>query len=539
MKIKKFLLDQIRTGNLSEEESGAMLRELLALEVDKSGRGAVDTVSHAPIAITGYSCKLPSAENPEAFWNVVRAGQSNVRTFPPSRLLDFARTKRSIYEEYAPNIEALQTSKLLEGGFFERVDTFDPRFFGLSPAEAKVMGPPERFFLETSWAALSHAGYTRDDLAGSNTATYCAYTPDVPAEYRKILQDDEPQAALYNNPGAIGYHLAHWLDLRGATMIVETTCSSSLSAIHLALRALRSGECDRAIVTGISMYLFPLFRDLTDRVGVTSPTGRCRPFDAEANGFVLGEGAVSFVLRRLDDAVAHHDAVHAVVRGSAINTNGRTSNLMAPSPARQTELIVRAWKDAGLENVTPDYVETHGAGTKLGDPVELQAIGEALSPDLPEPCVIGAVKGNVGHLFDASGAVSLLKVVLSLKHHWIPGIAGLSEPSSLLPLQRGNLSLSTGAGKAWNNGRVRRAGVMSLGINGTNAHVLVESPAVGEGTREGSRPFEVCCLSALGLGALWRMIDALATSLEETDATLKDVCWTLARRRDTFPFRLS
>ncbi|MFE9775281.1 type I polyketide synthase [Streptomyces sp. NPDC005931] len=432
-----------------------------------------DTTRQPDVAVVGIGCRLPGgAHSPDAFWELLRSGADAVGTLPAGRWND--------YRQASPAHAAVVDRVIRHGGFLDDVEGFDAEFFGISPAEAAEMDPQQRILLEVAWEALEHAGLPADRLAGTRAGVYVGACAD---DHGRAALEDLPSIGARTGTGAamsiIANRLSYVLDLRGPSMTVDTACSSSLVALHLARRGLVTGECDTALVGGVNLLLSPGVTINFGESGVLSPDGRCKPFSAAANGYVRSEGCLVVVLRRLDDALRDGDRVLAVVRSSGTNQDGRSNGLMAPNPAAQEALIREVWDDSGLDPAAAGYLEAHGTGTPLGDPIEATALGAALGRRRPSgsPLTIGSVKSNLGHLEGAAGLAGLVKCALSLHHGLIPATLHHAAPHPRIPFAELGLAVADQP-LTWSRGdRPRTAGVSSFGFGGTNAHaVLVEAP---------------------------------------------------------------
>ncbi|HEX8113090.1 MAG TPA: beta-ketoacyl synthase N-terminal-like domain-containing protein, partial [Kofleriaceae bacterium] len=380
-----------------------------------------------PIAVVGMSCRFPGASDPHAFWSLLRGGGDAIREVPPERW-DLERW-------YAPEPGRPGKMQTRWGGFLDDIDRFDAAFFGISPREAEEMDPQQRLVLEVAWEALERAGLAPDRLLGTEAGVFLGLMNTNDYAARKRLHDDPARIRAHHGTGiaasiAAG-RLAYLLGSTGPAMAIDTACSSSLVAIHQAMRSLRSGECRLALVGGVNAILSPEITVAYSQAGMLSPTGRCRTFDASADGYVRSEGCGMLVLERLSDAVAGGRAVLAVLAGAAVNHDGRSSGLTAPNGSAQCAVIRAALDDAGLTPADVDYVEAHGTGTRLGDPIELHALAEVFG-DRPRPLRVGSVKTNVGHLEAAAGVAGLMKVILALQHREIPPHLHLREHTPLL-----------------------------------------------------------------------------------------------------------
>ena len=353
------------------------------------------------------------------------------------------------------------------GGFLEHVDQFDPLFFGLSPREAEKIDPQQRLLLEVVWEALEDGGIPPETLGGTKTGVFFGISgvdySRIPAQFEDHYQQISVHSGTGNALSIAANRVSYLLDLRGPSLSVDTACSSSLVALHLAVRSLRSRESDAALVGGVNHILTPETTIAFSRSRMLSPTGQCRPFDALANGYVRGEGCGVVVLKRLSDAVAAGDRIMAVVRGTAVNQDGRTSGITAPNSLSQQAVLRMALAEAGLTSRQISYLEAHGTGTPLGDPIELDALGALFvrkSPDDPL-CHLGSVKANIGHTETAAGIASLIKVVLMLQHGQIPGQAHLEQLNPHISLQGTRLEISREP-ISWSTEGSRLAGIQRI-----------------------------------------------------------------------------
>ncbi|MDQ2873909.1 MAG: acyltransferase domain-containing protein, partial [Actinomycetota bacterium] len=511
---------------------------LLAL---RQARARIETLEHAgsePLAIIGIACRFPGgADTPDRYWQLLRSGTDAISEVPADRW--------DINKLYEADPEAPGKMTTRWGGFLPQVDQFDPQFFGISPREAESMDPQQRLVLETSWEAIERAGIAADTLAGSQTGVFlgagnCDYS-------LLALKSAEPlrNAGLHRVTGSatniIAGRVSYTLGLRGPCLIVDTACSSALVAVHLAAQSLRSGECDLALAGGVSLMLAPELSIMFSKAHMLAPDGRCKTFDAAADGFARGEGCGVIVLRRLSDALAHDDPVLAVVRGSAVNQDGRSSGLTAPNGQAQQAVIRQALASAQLDPAQIGYVETHGTGTALGDPIEVQALAAVLSQDraADDPVLIGAVKTNVGHLEAASGVAGLIKTVLALYHQEIPPSLHFQHPSPHIPWAELPVTVPTRL-VPWPAGdRPRLAGVSSFGFSGTNAHVILgEAPQRPAAVPQASRPVHLLCLSAKNETALSELARRYQRFIAAVpSAALADVAHTANAGRAHFTHR--
>ncbi|MGW2780308.1 SDR family NAD(P)-dependent oxidoreductase [Streptomyces populi] len=491
-------------------------------------------VPDEPLALVGMSCRLPGGvSDPEDLWRLVAEGRDAVGPFPADRW--------DVESLHDPDPEAPGKSYAREGGFLDDLESFDAGFFGITPKEAEAMDPQQRMLLETAWEALERAGIVPGELAGSSTGVYVGmFGSDYLAGSR--LDQLDGYVGTGSAPSVASGRLAYTLGLNGPALTVDTACSSSLVALHLAAQALRSGECDLALAGGVTLMVTPGTFVEFSRLRGLSPTGRCRSFSDDADGAVWAEGAGMVVLKRLGDARRDGDEVLAVLRGTAVNQDGRSQGLSAPNGPAQEQVIRRALELSGLEPADIDYVEAHGTGTTLGDPIEANALAEVFGTSRPEgrPLRLGSLKSNIGHTQAASGVAGLIKVVQSLRHQSLPRTLHAGTPSRHVDWDDSGLHLLRETA-AWpsTGGRVRRAGVSAFGISGTNAHLIVEEagPAEVPAEEETAPGATLFALSGRGEAAVRGQAARLARRLDE-DVALSDVAHTLARHRSHFERRV-
>ena len=426
-----------------------------------------------PIAVVGMGCRLPGGvDNPAEYWRLLRDGASGIVRVPKDRWDADAC--------YSADHTVPGTICSRDGGFLTswQPDEFDAEFFGISPREAAGMDPQQRLLLEVAWEALENAGITAKAIRGTQTAVFVGsttYDYSLSIARKLRLQDIDPYIPFGNAPNFAAGRLAYFLGVHGPAVVVDTACSSSLVAVHLACQSLRRRESDHALAAGVSLILSPENSIGTSRWGMLAPDGRCKTFDAGADGYVRSEGCGAVVLKRLGDALRDGDPVLAVVRGSAVNQDGRSSGQTVPNGPAQQAVVRAALAASRLQPADIDYIEAHGTGTTLGDPIELDALSQVFAErDGAAPLVLGSVKTNLGHLESASGIAGFIKTVLSVRHGHIPQHLHFNE---LTPHASAGASRFTIAAQPmqWSaTGRARRAGVSSFGVSGTNAHVVVE-----------------------------------------------------------------
>lgn len=512
-------------------------RALLAVETMQAKLDAAERAKSEPIAITGMGCRFPGGViDPDSFWRLLRDGAHAITEVPADRW--------DIEALYDPDPDAPGKMSTRWGGFIKDIDQFDPQFFGIAPREASGMDPQQRLLLEVCWEALERAGQATGQLAGSPTGVFIGV---ISSDYGQLWARSADPSRIdgYFGTGTalsiLAGRLSYVLGLQGPSMSVDTACSSSLVTVHLACQSLRARECDLALAGGVNLVLTPEGTIYFSRVRAMAGDGRCKAFDARADGFVRSDGCGVVVLKRLSDALAAGDPILAVIRGSAVNQDGRSGGLTAPNGPAQQAVIRAALANAKVEPARVQYVEAHGTGTALGDPMEVQALGAVMRVGRPpdQPLAIGSVKTNMGHTEAAAGVAGLMKVVLALQHREIPPHLHFEQPSPhiawndlpvVVPATRTPWPATAGP---------RIAGVSSFGFSGTNAHLIVEEAPPGNNRAEiESGPASLLPLSARSPGALRELARRYQQALMSGDA-LHDVCYTAGVRRSHHEHRLT
>ncbi|NVJ06369.1 SDR family NAD(P)-dependent oxidoreductase [Myxococcus sp. AM001] len=506
----------------------------------KARRAAVDGAE--PIAVVGMSCRLPGGvRSPEDYWRLLADGVSAVREVPAARW--------ALDDWYDADPEVPGKTYSRHGGFLDDIDAFDAAFFGISGAEARSMDPQQRMLLELSWEALERAGMAVDRLSGTPTGVFLGICLSDYALLELNASDARGINAYSGSGGVLSVaagRIAYALGLEGPTFAVDTACSSSLVATHLACQSLREGECDVALVGGSNLLLSPRMTVYFSKLKALSPDGACKAFDSSANGYVRGEGAGVVVLKRLSEALADGDPVLAVIRGTAVNQDGRSNGLTAPSRHAQERVIESALRQGGVAPLDVGYVEAHGTGTSLGDPIEVQALAAVLGRGRPatSPLGIGSVKTNLGHLEGAAGIASLIKAILALRQRELPRSLHFKEPSPHIPWAELPVEVIS-EHRAWRvpEGVRRIAGVSSFGFSGTNAHVVLEEAPKGGPRAEAPAPVErpeLLVLSARSAESLREAAGRLSAMLAGgEDAAWRDLCYSASCRRSHHAHRLA
>ncbi len=492
-------------------------------------------MNNQEIAAIAMSCRLPGAKNVEEYWQNLISGVESISRFSDEELL-----AEGVKPELLSNDDYVRA-----GGVLSDIDLFDASFFGMSPSEAKLMDPQQRMFLECAWEAIEQAGYNPDIYdgligvyAGIGINTYLINNIYQNQEIMKLV--NLHQLVTANDKDYLPTRVSYKLNLKGPSINVNTACSTSLVAVHLACQSLLNGECDMALVGGVSARIPHKVGHLYEEGMILSPDGHCRAFDAGAKGTVGGNGVGIVVLKRLSDAIAEGDAIHGIIKGSAINNDGSLKiGYTAPSIDGQAAVIAEAQAVAGVEPETISYIEAHGTGTELGDPIEIAALKQAFAKkkDKKNFCAIGSVKTNIGHTDAASGVASLIKTVLALKHEVIPPSLHFNKPNPKIDFANSPFYVNAELSEWKSNGVPRRAGVSSFGIGGTNAHIILEEAPPVEASGA-SRQAQIMVMSAKTSTALDRMSENLAVYLEQNpEVKIADVAYTLGVSRKEFNYR--
>jgi acyl transferase domain-containing protein/SAM-dependent methyltransferase len=488
-----------------------------------------------PIALIGIGCRYPGgADDPESFWELLRDGVDAISEIPADRW------DRDAF--YDPNPDAPGKISTRYGGFLRDVDRFDADFFGISPREAAGIDPQQRLLLEVSWRALEDAGQAPDRLFGAAAGVFVGISSfDYP-----LLQFREDPAGFLDAYYATGIahsvasgRLAYTLGLRGPALSIDTACSSSLVAVHVACQSLRAGECDLALAGGVNLILGPVLHVALSKARMLAPDGRCKAFDASADGFIRSEGCGVVVLKRLRDATADGDRIRAVIRGSAVNQDGRSSGLTAPNGPSQEAVIRAALRNARIDADRLQYVEAHGTGTALGDPIEARALASVVGEG-GSTCRlrVGSCKANIGHAEAAAGVAGLIKVALALGHDEIPPQPHFERPNPHIDWSRMPLDVFAERSPWPAGASPRLAGVSSFGFSGTNAHVVVEeAPEPRPAPSATERPLHLLTVSARSPEALRELVGRYADTMAESPVPLADLAYTANAGRSHFAYR--
>ncbi|MES2942446.1 MAG: beta-ketoacyl synthase N-terminal-like domain-containing protein, partial [Pseudomonadota bacterium] len=506
-----------QSPELTPLQKAALAMKKLRARVDE-----LEQAASAPIAVVGLGCRFPAgSNNPDEFWEAVRSGRDGSMEVPAERW--------DIDSLYDPTPGVAGKMYVRNSCFIEEVDQFDPLFFRISPREAIGIDPQQRLLLEVAWEALEDAGIAAPTLVGSRTGVFLGISTN---DYSALLartahgSGSNATAGAGNAASVASGRISYTFGFQGPCVAIDTACSSSLVAAHLAVQSLRNGECGLALVAGVNLMLSPEITVNFSQGRMLAPDGHCKTFDADADGYVRGEGCGVLVLKKLSDALAAGDRIHAVIRGSSVNQDGRSAGLTAPNGLAQEAVIRQALANAKLTPDAVDYIEAHGTGTSLGDPIEVHALKAVFGQQRERPLYLGSVKTNIGHAEAASGVAGLIKAVLMLRHQAMPPHLNfkrlnphidLSGIDIRIPLQGSAMPLSV-------------AGVSSFGFSGTNAHIVLEAapelPQLAAAASTAATP--QLFLSARSKSALQTLIGRYQRLLEQPSSRFEDVCHTAA-----------
>jgi len=470
------------------------------------------------IAIIGMGCRFPGANNPHEFWRVNRDGINAITKSPSDRPTEMTGL----------------------GGFLQGIDQFDAAFFGISPEEAIKIDPQHRLLLEVTWEALEDAGLIPTNLTGTNAGVFIGLSG---SEYLNLLIEDPTfNTTLGTLESMLANRISSYFDFRGLSLTINTACSSALVAIDRACQSLWNGEISLALVGGTNLTFSPVIASRYANAGLLSADGRCKTFDAKADGYVRSEGIGVVVLKRLSQAQADGDRIYAVIQGSGVNHNGSGNGLISPNMQAQIDLLQKVYQQADIAPSSINYIEAHGTATAIGDALEMKALGAVVGKNrtLDNPCRVGCVKTNIGHTEGASGIAGLIKVALSLYHRQIPPTLHFQEPNPVIPFAKLGLKVQENLEFLPKELEPIRAGVSAFGLGGTNAHVLLESVPSKSKNEPNLLPLQIFTLSAKSPTALQTLVQRYQAFLEDkSEASLVDICFTANTRRSQFKHRLA
>ncbi|MCP4215388.1 MAG: KR domain-containing protein, partial [bacterium] len=491
------------------------------------------------IAIIGVSCRLPgNISNIDQFWQLLKNETHIVGKIPNSRW------------QWPVGIDPVNKHQGIDqGGFLDSIEHFDPGFFRISPREAELMDPQQRLLLEMSWECIENAGYSAETYYSSNIGVFIGASG---SDYGKLLETSSEEIEAYSSIGSslagIPNRISYFYDFDGPSIQIDTACSSSLVAVHEAVKSIKAGECKQALVGAVNIMCHPGTTVAYYKAGMLSKTGKCQTFDSGADGYVRGEGAVMVLLKPLKNALNDQDGIYAVIKGSAINHGGRAGGFTVPNPAKQSSLLISACKSAGISPDMLSYIEAHGTGTPLGDPVEIRGIKQSFTAQIENPetlkprsCGLGSVKTNIGHLEAAAGLAGVFKVMLSFQHKTLPATLNFNKLNPHISLE-GTPLFVVDKTQPWNvsgNQTRKFAGVSSFGSGGTNAHLILEEPPPAIERESDIKPYYLVCLSARSEKALHQRERDLTNWIAGTGkhAKIDDISTNLLFGREHFPYR--
>ncbi|MGB7606436.1 MAG: beta-ketoacyl synthase N-terminal-like domain-containing protein, partial [Lutisporaceae bacterium] len=506
----------------------------------------LDSISSRDIAVIGMSGRFGSADNIEDFWDGLKSGTEYIRELPEYRKKDS--------ENYINSVSRMGINKedfnYFKAGFLEHIDYFDCAMFNISPKEANLMDPCQRLLLEVISEAIEDAGYGGKKLAGSRTGVYVGHSNDFGEDYKRycrmVSNVMEESAVTGNIRSIIGSRISYILDLKGPSITIDTACSSALVAVHTACQAIRSGDCSMAIAGGVKVHIVPAgYKSTEGNIGILSSKERARTFDDSSDGTGLGEGVGAVILKPLSKAIEAGDSIYAIIKGSAVNQDGSSVGITAPNMEAQEDVIVRAWKDASIDPQTIEYIEAHGTGTKLGDPIEIAGIQRAFEhyTDRKQFCAVTSVKTNVGHLDNASGIVSFIKAVMAIKTGELPPTLNFQSPNKKIGFEDSPVYVNDRLRMWGSSGTPRRCGISSFGLSGTNCHLVLEEyiPTDKKNNEKASVKapslFTISAKSRASFGKLIDLYDELFEKNSHID--IENTCYTANTGRGHYNIRIA
>ena len=521
-KVIKYIVDKYNNGDIDRE----FTKSILGLIKDEKKKDE--------IAIIGMSIRIADVDEKSAFWKIIMDGRDCIKEFPPEREEQIKKIAKYRYGKEMPFYKA---------AFIDDISSFDDKIFKCTPNEASLMDPNHKVFLQAAYRALDDSGYLNDSIVKSSTGIFLGYSPSIKDNYQSIINDvnksDVSVSIPYNLCSIAASRLSYLLDLRGPAVVVDSACSSGLSAFDIAIKNLRNNDCNLAIVGGVKLHILP-FDDKDYMMGIESKDGHTRAFDGSSTGSGVGEGAVAFVLKRLEEAEKDHDNIYAVIKGIAMNQDGASLGITAPNPESQKSVIENAWKKTGVSPETIEYLETHGTGTSLGDPIEVNSINRAFQDytDKKIFCAIGSVKSNFGHLFECGAMVSVFKSVLTLNNKILPKTVNYESINKEIDFVKSAVYINT-INRIWKeSNHPRRCGISAFGYSGTNAHMILEEyNNILPKTSEAKAYFIMFSAETkTSLENLLFKYEKYFAVFSEYD--LKNISWTLALKKKHYSHRV-
>jgi len=528
--IYSYILQEVSSGHLDKKIAAHLIHYLRQDERKETGN---------EIAIIGVASRLGDAENTVGTEKLLTLGRDFIRELPPSR--------KENAELFLPMFQVeKERAEYDKAGYLPEIDQFDPGFFHISPREASLMDPNQRLFLQLAWEAIEEAGYGGVKLAGSKTGVFIGYSTDFGEEYKKGIQMLAPEAMGVAIPGniksIIASRISYLLDLKGPAVAIDTACSSSLVAIHFACKQIIEGSCDLALAGGVKLQLFPLKSHAHLKIGIESSDEKTKTFDDSSNGTGKGEGIGVVLLKPLKKALQDRDHIHAIIKGSAINQDGNSIGITAPNSEAQEEVLCQAWESAGIDPENISYIEAHGTGTKLGDPIEIEGVNRAFSRYTKKKqfCAIGSIKTNIGHLDHAAGIAGLMKVLVSLKSKKLFPSLHFRKPNKNIDFSASAVYVNDQLREWTTSGTPRIAGISSFGLSGTNCHMVLEEAPPTLQKQGHAVPLYLLPISAKDDQALSRMVGNYLDYLyRNRQVDLQDVCFTASTGRGHYSHRFA
>lgn len=529
----KLILDSVNSKQIDSKVAKDIIEEILAEQKKES----TSTFEKDEVAVIGIAGRFASCKDVNEFWDCLITDGNGVRTLPENRIHDIENLKKVLF--------SVSYDKETQSGYLDEIDLFDNKYFNLSPKEAKLMDPNQRIFLEVAYSALEDSGYHKDYFYGSKTGIFLGSGSwPLYGHYLSLVSPEEIQYAVPGNVTSItASRLSYLLNLKGPSMVIDTACSSSLVAVHLACKSILQGECKMAIAGGIRLDLGSA--DATSGIGIESKSQCTRSFDEEADGTVWGEGAGAILLKPLKQALKDNDNIYAVIKGSALNQDGASVGITAPNAKSQEEVLLSAWENAKINPETISYIEAHGTATSLGDVIEVQAITNAFKHHTSKKqfCGIGSVKSNLGHLDTAAGIAGLIKMILALKWKKLPATINFSKPNQQIDFCNSPVYVHNKLADWSQKDGLRRCGVSSFGLSGTNCHiVLEEAPDRSAFVEEKSGKHYIFAIAADDQEGLYKLISKYLEYFDKGyfyDVRLVDLCKTICVGKAHPSFRIA
>ncbi|WP_228731246.1 beta-ketoacyl synthase N-terminal-like domain-containing protein [Clostridium zeae] len=502
----------------------------------------VEELSNNDVAIIGISCKFASTDNLDEYWELLKNGENGVCELPKERKVDVDK-----YFEYVGIKNKNQELKYDKLSYMKEIDKFDNGFFGINLNEAQLMDPNQRIFLQIAWQALEDAGYAGNKIKGTKTGIYMAVCNSIVEQYSKYIEHADPSfigsIVLGNLKSVMASRLSYILDLKGPALAIDTACSSALTAIHQACQGIRNGDCEMALVGGTNIAILPGIQSIERvKIGIESSDCLTKTFDDSSDGTNTGEGCAAILLKSLDAAIRDKDQIYAVVKGSAINQDGSSIGITAPNAKAQENVILDAWKNSNISPETISYIEAHGTGTKLGDPIEIKAITNAFNKytDKKQFCAIGSAKTNIGHTDGIAGLAGIIKAIMAIKNRKIPPNINFKVPNRNIDFKNSPVYVNDRLSDWTNDGELLRCGVSSFGMSGTNGHLILEEPKkFSEDIKENS-DLDIITFSAMSLASLNGLIAEYRDFLNRKEQiSFSDICYTVKTGRKHCKYRVA